>query len=136
MGAKEQRVEENIPRSKTPYSAPRLVIYGNLHQLTQAKPGRSAEGHGITPRVPPCWIAEVLYGVDDARTHLLRSWLTQVYIGTLAGSVVVQLYMACGRQIAGLAARSSFLRGILRPLFDAALTRALRDYRLLATHAF
>lgn len=135
MAAKKQGGEENITRSKTPYSAPRLVIYGTLHQLTQAKPGRAAEGHGITPRVP-CWIAEVLYGVDDARTHLLRSWLTQVYVCTLAGSVVVQLYMACGRQIARLAARSSLMRGILRPLFDAALKRALRDYRLLATPAF
>lgn len=130
-----QQPKQKPTRSRKAYSSPRLVAYGDLQQLTKAKPGRAAEGHGITNRTP-CWIAEVLYGTDDPRTHLLRSWLTQVYVGTLAGSIVVRMYMAYGHQIARLARRSSRLRGILRLLFDAALTRALRDYRLLATHSF
>jgi hypothetical protein len=135
MAAKEQRAKKSILQSKIPYSAPRLVIYGTLHQLTQAKPGRAAEGHGATPRVPPCWIAEVLYGVDDVRTQFLRSWLVHVYAATLTGTMVIRLYTACGRQVARMAGRSSFLRRVLRPLFDAALSRALRDYRLLAEPA-
>ena len=135
MDSKEQAKQKSTS-SRNPYSSPRLVVYGDLRQLTQAKPGRASEGPGVTPRVPPCWIAEVLYGADDPRTHLLRSWLTQVYIGTLAGSVVVRLYVVYGRQIARLATRSSSLRSILRPLFDAALIRALRDYRPPATPAF
>ncbi len=127
--------EEKLPIARKPYTSPRLVIYGDLHQLTKAKPGRASEGAGLTHRTPPCWIAEVLYGAEDPRTHLLRSWLTQVYIRTLAGSFVVQLYVACGRQIARLAKRSSWLRGFLRPLFDAAVARALRDYSLHTTPA-
>lgn len=131
-----QEAKQKPTRSRIPYSSPRLVVYGDLKQLTKAKPGRAAEAHGVTPRVPPCWIAEVLYGMDDPRTQLLRAWLTQVYARTLFGSAVVRLYATYGRQVARLAAQSSLLCSVLRPIFDAALTRALGDYRLLAHPEF
>ncbi len=124
--------KEKPTSSRKPYSSPRLVAYGNLEQLTKAKPGRAVEGSGHTPKVPSCWIAEVLYGADDPRTHLLRSWLTQVYSVTCVGSVVVYLYIVFGRQVAPMVRRSSLLRGALQPLFDAGVSRALRDYCLHA----
>jgi hypothetical protein len=130
-----QEAKQKPTGSRKPYSPPRLVVYGDLQQLTKAKPGRASEGHGITNRTP-CWIAEVLYGVDDPRTQLLRAWLTRVYACTLLGSAVVRLYATYGRQVARLAAQSSLLCSILRPIFDAALTRALSDYRLLAQPEF
>jgi hypothetical protein len=120
------------PEPKKPYSAPRLVKYGDLRQLTRGSHGfRSDSGGQGTPTKPgrgPCWIAEVLYGVEDPRTHLLRMWLVDVYSKTTAGSMVVAVYRKFGPEMAALAKRSSLLRGILHPVFEAGLVRAHRHY--------
>jgi hypothetical protein len=79
-----------------------------------------------------CWIAEVLYGVDDNRTHLLRAWLTRVYARTTVGSAIVALYRAFGKRVARWARRSALLRRVLTPLFDAGVAAALRHYTLAA----
>lgn len=72
----------------------------------------------------PCWIAEVLYGVDDIRTLTLRSYINGPFRQTIFGSVVRKIYIAIGRQVAWAARRSSALRWLLKPLFDKALARA------------
>jgi hypothetical protein len=74
--------------------------------------------------VTPCWIAEVLYGIDDPRTHTIRAWLRGPFRDTVAGSSLVTLYLAIGRPVAWVARRSSWLRAALKPLFDAALRKA------------
>jgi hypothetical protein len=117
------------PEPKKPYSAPRLVKYGDLRQLTRGSHGFKADNGPGTPTKPgrgPCWIAEVLYGAEDPRTHLLRMWLVDVYSKTTAGSMVVAVYRKFGPEMAALAKRSSLLRGILRPVFEAGLVRAHR----------
>lgn len=75
-----------------------------------------------------CWIAEAIYGVDDPRTHLIRAWLGGPFAETWLGSKVMTLYRAFGQRIAAVARRSPSLRAILRPLFEAALRRALAWY--------
>ena len=73
----------------------------------------------------PCWIAEVLWGVDDRRTHLLRKWLVTVWEKeSFIGRVVVGVYRRVGQQVAKLASRSRLLQRLLRPLFNSGLRRA------------
>jgi hypothetical protein len=74
-----------------------------------------------------CWIAEAIYGVDDTRTHIVRAWLNGPFADTVIGGAVMRLYLAIGQHIAAVARRSKMLRATLKPLFDAALNRALRE---------
>lgn len=113
------------------YSSPVLEQYGDLEALTKGTGAGSGEGTG-GPMSMVCWIAEVLYGADDNRTHLLRAWLTRVYSRTAMGSVVVALYRAFGVRVARWARRSALLRRMLTPLFDAGVAAALRHYTLAA----
>jgi hypothetical protein len=128
---REDTLGHKNPQLKKPYSAPRLVKYGDLQQLTRGSHGFKSDGGAGTPTKPgrgPCWIAEVLYGAEDPRTHLLRMWLVDVYSKTSVGSMVVAVYRKFGREMAALAKRSSLLRGLLRPVFEAGLVRAYRHF--------
>lgn len=129
MQTREDTRDHKAAEPKEPYSAPRLVKYGDLRQLTRGGRGRRRDAIGRT-RI--CWIAEVLYGADDPRTHILRIWLMDVYSRTALGSIVVAAYGRIGRQLSTLARRSSLLRGILRPLFEAGLVRAHKHFISLA----
>jgi hypothetical protein len=71
-----------------------------------------------------CWIAEVLYGVDDLRTHLLRAWLNEEYAKTFVGGLVMKLYRRFGQRIARKLRRHTWLQRFFRPLFDHWLRRA------------
>ena len=51
-----------------------------------------------------------------------------VYSKTALGSIVVATYARFGRQLSTIAGRSSLLRGILRPLFEAGLVRAYKHF--------
>ena len=131
MKAREGTLAHDAPEPKKPYSTPRLVKYGDLRQLTRGNHGFISDAGAATASrlgrgANPCWIAEVLYGADDPRTRLLRMWLVDVYSKTPVGSMVVAVYRKFGREIAALAKRSSLLRGILRPVFEAGLVRAHR----------
>jgi hypothetical protein len=124
---REDKLAHKAPEPKKPYSAPRLVKYGDLRQLTRGSHGRRADNHGggVTR---PCWIAEVLYGADDPRTHLLRIWLADEYSKTAVGSIVVAVYKRFGRTLSALVRRSSLLQGLLRPVFEAGLVRAHKHF--------
>ena len=126
MKTREDTPAQNTPKPKKPYSAPRLVKYGDLRQLTRGSHGRKSDG--VVSPSKPCWIAEVLYGADDPRTHLLRIWLVDVYSETAVGSIVVAVYSRFGRELSALVRRSSLLRGVLRPVFEAGLVRAQRHF--------
>lgn len=131
MKTREGKLAHDAPEPKKPYSAPCLVKYGDLRQLTRGGRGRRADNHpGGPTRI--CWIAEVLYGADDPRTHILRIWLMDVYSKTALGSIVVAAYGRLGRQLSTVAKRSSLIRGILRPLFEAGLVRAHKHFISLA----
>jgi hypothetical protein len=125
---REGKLAHDAPEPKKPYSAPRLVKYGDLRQLTRGGRGRLADAGGSGAHTRICWIAEVLFGADDPRTHLLRMWLVDVYSKTAIGSIVVALYKLFGRELSVLVRRSSLLRRILRPLFEAGLVRAHKHF--------
>ena len=127
---REVKPAHDAPEPKKPYSAPRLVKYGDLRKLTRGGRGRRRDAAGSRTRI--CWIAEVLFGADDPRTHLLRMWLVDVYSKTALGSIVVAAYGRLGRRLSRLARRSSLLRWILRPLFQAGLVRAHKHFISLA----
>jgi hypothetical protein len=132
------KLENNTPalaaKSRKPYSPPALEQYGDLDALTHG--GMSNNPNDGGPGGPatklPCWIAEVLYGADDPRTRLLRTWLVRVYSHTAVGAPVVALYRACGQRVARWASRSALLRRMLTPFFDAGVAAALRHYTLAA----
>lgn len=73
-----------------------------------------------------CWVAEAIYGVEDPRTHLVRAWLNGPFRETVAGSMTMNVYLAIGQQVAWVVRRSNLLKMALKPLFDAALRRAVR----------
>lgn len=76
---------------------------------------------------PGCWIAEALYGEDDARTHLLRSWLNDEFMTTWFGRLVMKYYLRYGERLAAKVRRSWYLRMLFRPFFELALFFAERD---------
>ncbi len=71
-----------------------------------------------------CWIAEAIYGVDDARTHMLRAWLNGPFKQAVLGSIVMALYLRFGQRIA----KHPRICMILKPLFEVALRKALQQH--------
>ena len=128
MKTREGTPAHKAPEPKEPYSAPRLVKYGDLRQLTRGGRGRRNDTGGAGTHTRICWIAEALYGAADPRTHLLRMWLVDVYSKTAIGSIVVALYRLVGRELSVLVRRSSLLRRMVRPVFEAGLARAHRHF--------
>jgi hypothetical protein len=123
-----ESVDVNTPAPKLAYEKPCLVSYGDLRTITKSGARGSADGAGSAGHSMPCWVAEVLYGKHDPRTQILRCWLMQVYAQTVAGSLIVVVYRAVGRNTARLAKSSGAIRMILQPLFDAGVRRAQRHY--------
>jgi hypothetical protein len=70
-----------------------------------------------------------LYGVDDPRTLLVRSWVTFIYDERRPGWMFVALYRTFGRATANLISRGILPRRLFRPLFDALLEKALMHTR-------
>src|SRR5262249_2540931 len=85
--------------------------------------GAATVGAGFTPK--GCWIAEAIYGVDDIRTHMVRAWLNEEFSLRPVGKYVMKFYHRFGQRIAAFVKKSRFLAAVLRPLFDAALSRYL-----------
>ncbi len=113
------------PKARKPYEPPRLVMYGHVKDIVQGAGGNGLDVGGGHSKA--CWIAEALYGADDARTLWLRAWLTVVYDERRPGCTFVVLYRKFGRQVAQLVANGLLPRRLFRTLFDALLTKALDD---------
>ena len=71
-----------------------------------------------------CWIAEAIYGTDDARTHMIRAWLNGPFKQTAIGSIVMALYLRFGQRIA----KHPRICLILKPLFEIALRKAVAQH--------
>lgn len=111
--------------ARKPYSAPKLVSYGHVKDVVQGGTGRMNDAPGGASR--SCWIAEALYGVDDARTLMLRAFLARVHDERRAGWVFVALYARFGRTIAGMIHQGVLPRQLFLPLFDSLVDRAFAD---------
>lgn len=113
--------------SKKEYQAPRLKFYGNVVQLTRGGGGHGSDGTGH-PHTKSCWIAEVLYGVDAPRTHLVRAWLTECYEQRQPWSLIaVPLYSRFGQRVAAFLRSYPIFKSLFRPLFDLGVRRAHRN---------
>ena len=114
---------------KKEYQRPQLVCYGDVALLTRGGKGEGFDAHGVGTHTMPCWVAEVLYGVDAPRTQLVRFWLMERYKRREHWAlIVVPLYRRLGKRVATLAGRYSIVADVLRPLFDSAVRRSLRQY--------
>ncbi len=110
--------------ARKPYTPPRLVTYGHVKDIVQGTGGKKSDfGFGRNSR--SCWIAEALYGADDPRTLLLRSWVTVIYDERRPGWMFVLLYRTFGRATARLITRGVLPRRLFQPLFDTLVERAL-----------
>jgi hypothetical protein len=113
--------------SRKIYATPQLAYYGNVTQVTRGSGKGQKDGASGTSR--PCWIAEVLYGIDAPRTHLVRAWLTESYERRdPMARLVVPLYSRFGVAVASLLRRRPVLQPVFRTLFDRAVKRAHREY--------
>ena len=115
--------------SRKNYSTPRLAYYGNVTQVTRGSGGHGTDGGRAGHSRVPCWIAEVLYGIDVPRTRLVRAWLTECYERRdPMARVVVPLYSRFGVAVAGMIRRHPVLQPLFRPLFDRAVKCAHQEY--------
>lgn len=120
--------DRKAPRSaapRKPYAKPRLTRYGHVKDVVQGFMGPQADAGG--PKTKPCWVAEAVYGADDARTVLLRAWLSELYAMRRRGWLLAALYVRIGPPVAALVRRGAVPRRSLRPLFDRLFDRALTD---------
>jgi hypothetical protein len=76
-----------------------------------------------------CWIAEALYGKHDARTHLLRHWINNVWEKeSRIGAAFGKLYQRFGVRVAAVVKRNRFVRWVACLLFDRLLEAATSWY--------
>jgi hypothetical protein len=119
----------STPRTRKPYTPPRVVSYGHVKDIVQGGGGKksdagAAKGAGLSKS---CWIAEALYGVEDPRTLLLRAWLAVAHEERRPGWPLIALYSRYGRATADLIYRGILPRSLFRPLFDMLVDKALDE---------
>ena len=136
MSDKQNDANQTPSAAKKTYATPRVVSYGHVKDIIQGGGGKKSDATGTPPggNSRSCWIAEALYGEDDARTLLLRAWLAVVYDERRPGWQFIVLYSTFGRPTANLIRRGLIPGALFRPLFDALVRKAL-DERALALAA-
>jgi hypothetical protein len=86
----------------------------------------SAAQIGSTALTKGCWVAESVYGTDDPRTHIMRSWVNREMGETWRGKVVRTFYFIFGRLIARVSNYSPRVNNFLRVhIFNKALPHAI-----------
>ena len=122
--------ENDAPKpsaGRKPYTPPRVISYGHVKDIIQGDTGKHADGPGVLSK-SQCWIAEVLYGVNDPRTLLLRAWLSAAHDQRRAGWWCIALYRRFGQTTANLIARGYLPRQLFQPLFDKLVEKALGEW--------
>ena len=122
MSESHKSSDATLQPARKPYSPPRLVAYGHVKDIVQ---GGTGMGSDAPDHSKVCWIAEVLYGAADPRTHLLRAWLTVIYDERRPGWMFVAMYRTFGRCTAALIARGTLPRQPFQRLFDALVEKAI-----------
>lgn len=113
------------PNPRKPYTPPRLVLYGHVKDIVRT--GGGGMGDGTDTSKTFCWVAEALYGIDDSRTVVLRSWLTALHANRRRGWVFAELYRRFGERVAGFIRAGFVPRVLLLPLFDSLAEKAFDD---------
>ena len=117
------------PAPKQPYAQPKVTEFGSLTEIVQGFNGTHTDGApGDTKN---CWIAEALYGEQDPRTFLLRSWMTGIYVTKRSGWPLVAVYRRTGPALARAIRATPFLRRGFRIAFDSLLGKALRNLAIV-----
>jgi len=80
----------------------------------------------VTPAIPVCWVAGVLYGEQAWQTKMLRWYIVGPFSDHWAGRAFADLYRAYGKQTARVLERHPRLQALVRPLFDRLLIQAVR----------
>jgi hypothetical protein len=121
----------NALNNLTSLSGQQYGFYGGM--IDSALSGGSLMG---AAKIAGCWIAMALYGDDDPRTHLLRSWLNDEFEEHAFGRAVMKLYRRYGETIGAQIRRFRPLGWLFRPLFELGLVWARHDRREFPWEAF
>lgn len=103
-------------------------LSSSLNNLALLQALQAGGGGGVLPPGDPsiCWIAEALYGVDDSRTHLMRSWMKKVVRFHPIGQLFFNAYLKYGERVAEIVKRKPLIRAVFRKVFDTCLVHALK----------
>lgn len=90
--------------------------------------GSLASAGGAVGAAAACWIAEELFGVNDARTILLRKWVSETWPQrSLVGKLAFGLYLKHGRKVAKFIQDSPAARAVCAAIFSLALRQARKE---------
>lgn len=125
--------KQNAAQALNPQNPAQAVIGGNQsimqaplqNNFWQNLIGGVIQGGSMagSAAIKACWIAEVLWGVRDPRTLMLRKWM-QESKKHFGWRVFEAVYRSLGPHVAEIARFSPVIRGWLRPLFDLAWNTA------------
>lgn len=87
-----------------------------------------AGGNIAAARMKGCWIAESIYGVDDVRTHVVREYLNGSFKRRWYGRLIMRAYLRFGVRVAAFLDRHAWLKPAVKPAFDFALWRAVKEH--------
>jgi hypothetical protein len=111
--------------SRKPYKPPNLVLYGHVKDIVQSGGGGMSDAADTSKNF--CRVAEALYGVDDSRTLLLRSWMVALHTEKRHGWIFVEVYRRLGGRIAALVRARLAPRDMILPLFNSLVEKAFDD---------
>lgn len=96
------------------------ALWGSAIEAAGAATGGalSAAGGGALG----CWVAEVLYGVDDPRTHLARAW-----VRAHPERSFVRLYQRHGKAWARWLEAHPWVKPLVQPIWDRMWENAIRE---------
>ena len=122
-----QTASTQVAGKKT-YREPKLSVCGTVSQLTQGTKSAKSDPGGAGSSLQ-CWIAEVLYGAENARTHVVRAWLTECYDRRESWALIaVPLYRRFGIRVAGFLRKHPAAQMFFRPLFDLAVRKSHAEF--------
>ncbi|TAJ07307.1 MAG: polysaccharide export protein [Nitrospirae bacterium] len=87
---------------------------------------RTPTDQPVTPAIPVCWVAGVLYGDHAWQTNVLRWYITGPLSEHRVGRWFADLYRRHGQQVAHVLERHPSLQMFVKPLFDRLLAQAIK----------
>ena len=98
--------------------------HAEFHRLTTQQHNTPSRDQGASStRDRRCFIATVVYGVDDPRTDQLRQFRDLSLLPTRAGRVLVEVYYWVSPSIADLISKHHWMQQIVRLMLDSTRRR-------------